>query len=87
MLVIVEYRDIELFLQARLYLEALRGSNVFQVDSAEARSDVFYCFDDLFCISRIKADWERVNATELFKEDCLSFHNRHSGFRSDVSEA
>ena len=87
MLVIVEYRDIELFLQARLYLEALRGSNVFQVDSAEARSDVFYCFDDLFCVCGVKADRERVNAAELFKEDCLSFHNRHSGFRSDVSEA
>ena len=87
MLVIEEYRDIELFLQARLYLEALRGSNVFQVDSAEARSDVFYCFDDLFCVCGVKADRERVKAAELFKEDCIYFHIRHSGFRSDVSEA
>ena len=83
----MEHRDIQFFLKTGLYLEALRGSNVFQVDSAEARSDVFYCFDDLFCVCGVKADRERVNAAELFKEDCLSFHNRHSGFRSDVSEA
>ena len=83
----MEHRDIQLFLETGLYLKAFRGSNIFQIDSAKARSNIFHCFDDLFCISRIKADWERVNATELFKEDCLSFHNRHSGFRSDVSEA
>ena len=83
----MEHRDIQLFLETGLYLKAFRGSDIFQIDSAKARSNIFHCFDDLFCISRIKADRECVDAAELFKEDCLSFHNRHSGFRSDVSEA
>ena len=83
----MEHRDIQLFLQARLYLEALRGSNIFQVDSTKAWSNIFHCFDDFFCISRIKADRECVNAAKLLEENCLSFHNRHSSLRSDISEA
>ena len=86
MLVIVEYRNIKLFLQTCLNLEAFRGSDIFQVNAAEARSNVFHCLDDLLGVCRIETDRERINAAELFKEDCLSFHDRHSSFRSDISK-
>ena len=41
-------------------------------------------FDDLFGILCVQTDGNGVDAAELFKQDCFSFHHGHSGFGADI---
>src|SRR5262249_59860752 len=66
-LVVVEDRDVELFLQPVLDLEAARGGDVLEVDAAEGRRHQFDRADDLLGVLGVEADREGVDAGELFE--------------------
>ena len=86
-LVVVEDRNIELFLEALFDFEATRRGNVFEVDAAEATGKEFDRFDDLFSVFGTDAERERVDVGERLEERAFAFHHRHPGFRPDVAES
>ena len=86
-LVVVEDRDVEAFLEPRLDLEAARGRDVLEVDATEARREAHDGLDDLLDVGGVEADRHRVDAAELLEEHGLALHHRHRGGRADVAEA
>ena len=86
-LVIVEDRDVETFLQRVLDGEARRCGDVLEVDAPEGRGDSLDGLDDLLGVLRVEADRETVNAGELLEQQRLALHHRHGCFGTDVAEA
>ena len=86
-LIIVEDRDVETFLQRVLDGEARRCGDVLEVDAPEGRGDSLDGLDDLLGVLRVEADRETVNAGELLEQQRLTLHHRHGCFGTDVTEA
>ena len=86
-LVIMEDRDIAALLQLFLDFKASWCRNIFKVNTAKCRSNVYYSFDDFFCVLCIKADRHSINVTKFFEKNSFSFHNRHSGMSTDITES
>ncbi len=74
MLVVVEDRDLHLFLQPCFDLEALRRGDVFEVDTAERRLHDLYGGDECLGVARIELEIEHVDVGEALEEDGLPFH-------------
>ena len=87
MLVIVEDRDVETFLQRVLDGEARRCGDVLEVDATEGRGDSLDGLDDLVGVFRVEADRETIDAGELLEQQRLALHHWHGGFGTDVAEA
>jgi hypothetical protein len=58
-LIVVKDRNVQLFAQTALDLEAARRGDVFQVDAAKDGRDVFDRAHDLVHVFRVEADGER----------------------------
>ena len=86
-LVIVEDRDVETFLQRVLDGEARRCGDVLEVDATEGRGDSLDGLDDLVGFFRVEADRETIDAGELLEQQRLALHHRHGGFGTDIAEA
>ena len=67
MLVIVHYRDIQLFFKAGFYFKAFGRLDIFKVDTSKSRGNGLYCFDKLFRIFFIDFNVENVNTRIYFK--------------------
>ena len=85
-LIIVEYRDVELLAEFIFDIEALRCLDILKVYAAKARCDELDGADDLIGILRVEADREGVDAGEAFEEDGLALHDGEPGARADVAE-
>ena len=86
-LVIVEDRDIEFLAQACLDLEAARGRDVLEVDSAVGRGDGLADGDDLLGVLRVEGHRPGVDVGELLEQHGLALHHRHRRLGADVAEA
>ena len=85
-LVVMEYGDVKDLLQAFLNLEAAGGADVFQIDAAEAGSQIGHGLDDLFGVLSIQTDGYGIHVAEFFEENCLAFHNGHGCIGADVTQ-
>ncbi len=86
MLVVVEDRNVQFFLQAALDFKAARSRDVLEVDSPEARLHGFDDFHDLVDVLGAQAQRERVDSGEGLEQHRLAFHDRHGRRRPDVAE-
>ena len=85
-LVVMKDRNIQFFYQAFFDFKATWRANIFEINSAESRSDITNCFNyfiDIFCR---KTNWKSIDFSKLFKQNRFTFHNGHSGFRTDIAE-
>ena len=87
MLVVVEDRNVTFLFQLALDLKAARCGDVLQVDAAEGAGDQADCVYKLVHIMRLDAKRERIHIAERLKEHAFALHDRHTGFRADVTEA
>ena len=86
MLVVVEDRDIALFLQLLLDLKAAGRADIFQVDAAEGTADLINDVYDLIHVLGAYAERESVHAAELLEQHAFAFHNGHARFGADIAE-
>ena len=82
----MEDRNIKKFFQSAFNLKTTRCRDIFQIDTAKCRRNIYHCFNDLFGVLGIQTDRNCVDTAEFFEENRFSFHNRHSGMGSDISE-
>ena len=87
MLIIVEDRNVALFLQFPLNLEAARRRDVLKVDAAEGTGDVVDRLDEFIHILRLHAQREGIHIAKGLEQHALSFHDRHARFRSDIAQS
>ena len=78
--------DVQFFLQAAFDLKAAGCADIFQVDAAEGGSQILDGFHDLVRVFGVQADGERVDVCKRFEQDGLALHDRHGGFRADVTQ-
>ena len=83
----MEHGNVEFVDQTALDFEAARRRDIFQVDTAKARGQTLYGFDDFIDILRIEAQRHSVHAAESLEQGALAFHNRHRGQRTNVAQA
>ena len=87
MLVIVEDRHIQSFLEFRFDVETARRSDVFEVDAAERRRNVRDDIDDLVRIAFGNADRERLDTSQRLEQDRFALHHRQCCFGADIAES
>ena len=87
MLVVVENRDIALFLELPLNLEAARRGNILEVHAAERTRNEVHGVHELVHIVRLHAKRERVHVAKALEEHALSLHDRHTRLGADVAKA
>ena len=86
-LVVVEDRDIALFLQLPLDFKAPRRGDILQVHAAEAAGEQVDRVHDLVDILALDAQRERVHVAERLEQHALAFHDRHAGLGPDIAQA
>ena len=86
-LVVVHHGDVKLLLEPLLYLEALRGLDVLQIDTAEGGRDGLHGLDELFRVLLIDLDVEGIHAAVDLEQQALAFHHRFAGHSSYVAQA
>ena len=86
MLVIMHHGDVKCLFQAFLDIKTFRSLDIFQVNTSECRGDSFYSLAEflriLFCNFNIKD----IDTTINLKKKTLSFHNRLTAHRADVTQ-
>ena len=85
-LVVVEDRQREAFLQPPLDLEAPRRRDVLEVDATERGREPRDGVDDLVDVGRVEADGHRVQPAEVLEEQRLPLHHREGSAGPDVAE-
>ncbi len=85
-LIVVEDRDVALFLELAFDFEAAGGRNVLEVDAAEGAGEQIHRVDKLVHVMRLDAQRERIDVAERLKQHALAFHDRHARFRTNVAE-
>ena len=86
MLVVVEDRDIALFLQLLFDLEAAGRGDVLQVHAAAGAGDQVNGVDDLVHILGLDAQRKGVHVAEGLEQHALALHHRHAGLGADVAQ-
>jgi len=87
MLVIMEDRNITFFFQFLFNFETSRCGNIFQVYSTKGTGDHIDCIYNFVHIVAFNAEWKCIYITKCLEKDTFTFHNRHSGFWSNVSKS
>src|SRR5262245_61452162 len=87
MLIVVEDGDIEFLLESLFDLKAARSGNVLEIDSAKSSRYRFHCANNLIRIFRVQTNRKRVDASELFEQHRLPFHDWHRCSWSNVAES
>ena len=85
-LVVVKYWNIKAFPQFLLDLKTPGRGNVFQVDAAESRGDVFHQTDHQIRFLGADADGKGLHAAEGLEQDGLAFHDRQGGPGADIPQ-
>ena len=82
----MENRDIGAFLELLLDFKASRSGDILQVDAAEGTGDKGDGLHDFVYIVCFYADRNGIDIAKSLEQRAFSFHNRHSGFRADISQ-
>ena len=85
-LVVMEYRNIQIPFQFGFDLKAFGAADVFQVDAAESGGDRLDRRHHLLLGGGVQTDGERIHAAELLEQNALALHDRQAGFGADVAE-
>ena len=76
MLIIMEHRDVHLFLEPAFDLETLGRLDIFKVDAAKGRLQAGNGIDEGVGILAGDFDIKAVDAGELLEQDAFAFHHR-----------
>ena len=87
MLIIMEDRDIAALFELLLDLEAARCTDVLKIYATKAACQQSDCIYDVIHILAAYAERNCVYSAECLEQHTLSFHNRHTSLRSDISKA
>ena len=87
MLIVVEDRDIALFLELSLDLKAAGRRDILQIDAAEAAGDQVDRLDKFIHILCLHAKGKGIDAAKGFKEHAFALHDRHPRFGANIAEA
>ena len=87
MLVVVEDRDVALFLQLLLDFKAAGRGDVLQVHAAEGAGEQVDRVDDLVHVLALDAEGEGVHVAEGLEQHALALHDGHAGLGADVAQA
>ncbi len=86
-LVVVEDRDVEAFLQLPFDGEAPRSADVLEVDATEGRGEAYDRLDDVLDLVAVEADRHSIDPAELLEEQRLALHDRERAEGTEVAEA
>ena len=87
MLVVVHDRNIEGALQTLLYVETLRGFDVFKVDATECRGNLLHGLAELLGVFLCHLYIENVDASVYLEEQALALHHGLAAHRADVAKS
>lgn len=85
LIVVEDWNWHELF-ELCLDFKAVRGPDVLQVNSTEARSQVLNAIYELFWILSVHANIDRLDACKLVEQNRLALHNRLRSEGTNISE-
>ena len=85
-LVVVENRNIALFLELLFDLKASGSGDVLEVNAAKGAADEINCVDDFIDALASYANRESVNVAERLEQRAFSFHNGHACLGTDIAE-
>ena len=85
-LVVVENRNIALFLELLFDLKASGSGDVLEVNAAKGAADEINCVDDFIDALASYANRESVNVAERLEQCAFSFHNGHACLGTDIAE-
>ena len=80
-------RDLHALAQFALYIKAVRGFDVFEVDSAESRLQGGNHLDQLDRVWLVDFDVKHIHAGKLLEQDSFALHHRFGGEWADVAQA
>ncbi|MPM30560.1 hypothetical protein SDC9_77110 [bioreactor metagenome] len=87
MLVVMDNRKVKLFPQSCLDFKTSGCTDIFKVNTSKNRSQVFYCFYNLFGILSVQANRESVYACKFLEDQSFSFHDGQSRVRTYVPKS
>ena len=87
MLVIMHDRNLHPLFQGLLNDEAFWGGNIFQINAAKARLHQRDGVDKGFGVFGVQFNVDRINIGKAFEENCLAFHHRLRGERTQIAHA
>ena len=87
MLVVMEDRDLHLFLEPVFDLETLRGRDVLEVDASKGRLQQLHAADEFLGVAGVDLEIKNIDVCEAFEEDRFPLHHRFSRRRPDVAQA
>ena len=79
--------DVAALLEALFDLKAAGCRNILEVHAAERPREQGHGFYDVIHVLGPDAKRDRVHIAEGLEKSTFSFHDRHAGFRADISEA
>ena len=86
MLIIVKDGDIEQRLQFPLYFKTARSRDIFQVDAAKHRRNIFDRLNNFFRVLRRQHYRKSINISKFFEQHAFPLHHGQRPFRTDVAE-
>ena len=86
MLIVVHYRNIQLFLQALFDVETIGRLDILKVDAPKSWSNRFYGVNEFIRICCIQFKIKHINIREDFKQYALSFHHWLRRLRAYISK-
>ena len=86
MLVIVENRNIAALFQLLLDLEAAGSGDILQVYAAEGACQQSNGIYNFIYVLAAYAERNSVYIAKSLEQDTFTFHNRHTGLRSDIAQ-
>ncbi len=87
MLVVVHHGDTYLSYKSLLYLEALGGLDILEVDAAESRGDGLDHLHEALRIGLVDLNVVRINSCENLEKKRLAFHDRLGCLGADVAQS
>ena len=87
MLVVVHHGDVESALQSLLDIEALGSLDVLKVDTAECRSNLFYCLAELLGVFLVNFDIKHVDTAVNLEQQSLTFHHWLTAHGTNVAQS
>ena len=86
-LVVVHHRDVKFFFQTAFDFETFGSFDVFQIDTAESRSDCFYGSDEFLRVFFVHFDIEHVDSCVDFEKQTFAFHHRFAAQCAYVTQS
>ncbi len=86
MLIIMKYRNIQLFFQTRFNLKTLGRFDIFQIDPSKSGRNGFRHFNKLINIFAIYFNIKHIHIRKYFKEQTFPLHHGLACQGADISK-